>query len=67
MAAASPITAKGDRSVLDDASNASYIEDKATGVKVPLHLINGVYTKEMDVATPAHLPRQAQKQVVLRV
>ena len=60
-AAASGITAKGNRIVLGDSSNASYIENKATGVKVPLQLINGVYTMEMDVATPAPFPRQAQK------
>ena len=63
LAAASRITAKGNRIVLDDASNASYIENKATGVKVPLQLINGVYTMEMGVATPAPFPRQAQNKL----
>ena len=61
LAAASRITAKGNRIVLDDASSESYIENKATGVRVPLQIINGVYTMEMDVVAPAPFPRQAQK------
>ena len=61
LAAASRITAKGNRIVLGDASSESYIENKATGVRVPLQIINGVYTMEMDVAAPAPFLRQAQK------
>ena len=51
LAAASRITAKGNRIVLDDATSKSYIENKATGVKIPLKLENGVYMMEM-LVTP---------------
>ena len=62
LAAASRITAKGNRIVLDDASSESYIENKATGARVPLEIINGVYTMEMEVSKPAApFQRQAQK------
>ena len=53
LAAASRITAKGNRIVLDDASSESYIENKATGVKVPLQIMNGVYVMDMEVSSPA--------------
>ena len=40
LAAASSITARGNRIVVDD---ANYIENKATGVKIPIQLENGIY------------------------
>ena len=43
LAAASKITAKGNRIVLDDESSLSYIENKATGARIPLKIENGVY------------------------
>ena len=52
LSAASSITAKGNRIVLDDASSESYIENKATGVKIPIRLKNGIYMLEIAVAQP---------------
>ena len=52
LAAASSITAKGNRLVLDDANSESYIEDKASGVKIPSQLENGICMLEFAVATP---------------
>jgi len=49
LAAASKITAKGNRIVLEDASSESYIENKASGVRIPLKIDNGVYMMEMTV------------------
>ena len=43
LAAASRITAKGNRIVLEDASHESYIENKASGVRTPRRIYNGVY------------------------
>ena len=53
LAAASKITAKGNRIILDGAGCDSYIENKATGVRAPLKIENGVYTMEMLVSSPA--------------
>ena len=47
LAAASKIAAKGNRIVLDDANSDSYIENKATGKRIPLVIENGVYMMEM--------------------
>ena len=47
LAAASKITAKGNRIVLEDAASESYIENKASGVRIPLKIENGVYMMEM--------------------
>ena len=52
LAAAPNITVKGNRIVLGDANSNSYIENKATGVKIPLKLKNGIYMLELAVATP---------------
>ena len=49
LAAASRITAKGNRIVLEDATSESYIENKASGVRIPLRIENGVYIMEMTV------------------
>ena len=49
LAAASRITAKGNRIVLEDEASESYIENKASGVRIPLKLENGVYMMEMMV------------------
>ena len=51
LAAASKITAKGNRIVLDDEDSLSYIENKATGAKIPLKIENGVYWMEVAVTT----------------
>ncbi len=51
-AAASKIIAKGNRIVLDDANSDSYIENKASGVRNPIKLENGIYMMEMVVAEP---------------
>ena len=47
LAAASKIAAKRNRIVLDDANSDSYIENKATGKRIPLVIENGVYMMEM--------------------
>ena len=49
LAAASKITAKGNRIVLEDASSESHIENKASGVRIPLKIENGVSMMEMTV------------------
>jgi len=55
LAAASKITAKGNRIVLDDEESLSYIENKATGTRIPLKIQNGVYVMEVTV-TPKKAP-----------
>jgi len=55
LAAASKITAKGNRIVLGDEESLSYIENKATGKKIPLRIQNGVYVMEVTV-TPKKAP-----------
>ena len=55
LAAASKITAKGNRIGLDDEDSLSYIENKATGTKIPLKLENGVYVMEV-AGTPIKTP-----------
>ena len=52
LAAASNITAKGNRIVLDDADSESYIENKASGVRVLIRLENGIYMSEIAVVEP---------------
>ena len=47
LAAASKIAAKGNRIVLEAEGLDSYIENKATGRKIPLQIENGVYMMEM--------------------
>ena len=47
LAAASKITSKGNRIVLEEAGADSYIENKQTGKRLPLSLENGVYIMEM--------------------
>ena len=59
LAAASKITAKGNRIVLDDENSLSYIENKATGTKIPLRIENGVYVMEVAVS-PKKAPFQGQ-------
>ena len=49
LAAASKITANGNRIVLDDENSLSYIENKATGTKIPLKIENGVYVMEVAI------------------
>ena len=49
LAAASKITAKGNRIVLDDENSLSYIESKATGTNIPLEIENGVYVIEVAI------------------
>ena len=59
LAAASKITAKGNRIVLDDESSLSYIENKATGTRTPLKIENGVYVMEVAVS-PNKVPLRGQ-------
>ena len=59
LAAASKITAKGNRIVLDDEDSLSYIENKATGTKIPLKIENGVYVMEVAVS-PNKTPFRGQ-------
>ena len=49
LAAASRITAKGDRIILDDEDSLSYIENKATGKRIPFKIENGIYVMEVTV------------------
>ena len=55
LAAASTIAAKGNRIVLEAEGLDRYIENKASGKKIPLTIENGVYMMEMLV-----LPFQGQ-------
>ena len=59
LAAASKITAKGNKNVLDDENSLCYIENKATGTRIPLKIENGVYVMEVAV-TPTKTPFQGQ-------
>ena len=59
LAAASKITAKGNRIVLDDENSLSYIENKAIGTKIPLRIKNGVYVMEVAIS-PKRVPFQGQ-------
>ena len=49
LVSAAGITAKGNRIVLDDVGSESYIENKSTGIKIPLTVEQGVYMMEMSV------------------
>ena len=61
LAAASKITAKWNRIVLDDENPLSYIENKATGAKIPLKIENGVYVMEVAVSpNKTHFRRPAK-------
>ena len=60
LAAATRITEKGNRIVLDDADSESYIQNKKTGKKIPLNIENGVYMMEM-LIKPTPCQRQAKK------
>ena len=51
LAAATRITEKGNRIVLDGAGSESYIQNKQTGKKIPLSIENGVYMMQMLVKT----------------
>ena len=59
LAAASKIAAKGNRIILDDENSLSYIENKATGTRIPLRIENGVYVMEVAVS-PKKAPFQGQ-------
>ena len=52
QAAATRITEKGNRIVLDGVGSESYIENKKPGKKIPLKIENGVYMMEMLVKPP---------------
>ena len=49
LAAASRITSKGNRIILDDADSLRYIENKATGTRIPLKIENGIYVMEVTI------------------
>ena len=61
LAAASKLTARGNRIVLDGPDSISYIENKETGVKIPLKVENGVYVMEVTVE-PVSAPFQRPAQ-----
>ena len=58
LAAATRMTEKGNRIVLDGAGSESYIQNKQTGQKIPLSIENGVYMMQMSVKPAA--PSQGQ-------
>ena len=60
LAAATRITEKGNRIVLDDADSESYIMNKQTGKKIPLSIENGVYMMEMLIKPAASFRGQAR-------
>ena len=60
LAAATRITEKGNRIVLDDAGSESYILNKKTGQKIPLSIENGVYMMQMLVKPAAPFQGQAK-------
>ena len=62
LTAASCITSKGNRIILDDADSPSYIENKATGTRIPIKIENGIYVMEVTVESKnvAPLRRQAK-------
>ena len=64
LAAASRITAKGNRIVLEDAASESYIENKASGVRIPLKLERGIY--DGDAGDPFFRGRRSDTSVDLR-
>ena len=47
LAAATRITEKGNRIVLDGVGSESYIQNKMTGNKTPLNIESGVYMMQM--------------------
>ena len=60
LAAATRITEKGNRIVLDGAASESYIQNKQTGQQIPLSIENGVYMMQMLVKPVAPLQGQAR-------
>ena len=60
LAAASRITSKGNRIVLDDADSPSCIENKATGTTIPLKIENGIYVMEVAVEPKDEAPFRRQ-------
>jgi len=60
LAAATRITEKGNRIVLDGAGSESYIQNKQTGQKIPLSIENGVYMMQMLVKPAAPFQGQAR-------
>lgn len=61
FAVASRVTSKGNLIVLDDEDSPSYIENEATGTKIPLKIENGMYVMEVAVEpkTSAYSPNGA--------
>ena len=59
LAAATRITEKGNRIVLDGAGSENYIQNKKTGKNIPLSLENGVYMMQI-LVKPAPLQGQAK-------
>ena len=62
LAAASRITAKGTRIILDDEDSLSYIENKAASTKMSLRMENGTYVMGVAVepkTSSAHSPSEA--------
>ena len=61
LAAATRITEKGNRIILDDEDSESFILNKKTGTKIPLVIENGVYMMEMLVKPAAPFQGQARR------
>ena len=59
LAAATRITEKGNRIVLDGPGSESYIENKQSGKKIPLSIENGVCMMQM-LVKPAPFQAQAK-------
>ena len=59
LAAATRITEKGNRIVLDGVGSESYIQNKQTVQKIPLSIENGVYMMQM-LVKPAPFQGQAR-------
>ena len=49
LAAAPRITQNGNRIILDDEDSPSYIENKATGIRIPFKIENGIYVMEVAI------------------
>ena len=62
LAAASRITSKGNRIILDDEDSLSDIENKATGTKIPLEIESGIHVMEVAIepkTSSAYSPNEA--------
>ena len=49
LASAAKIAAKDNTIVMRGPTNSSYIENDSTGVRIPIHIENGVYVMSVDL------------------